>query len=221
MRFPGPMPYPIHRTCRSPPFCQSPQRGGLVVGAAHAVPSSPLAEGAWWNGRDRPFQGANPRQGGVILWGAVIHRSCPWLPHAALCEGSGSALGASAVEDHRIPRAPRQSHGWRCARPRARSPERATGTHAPTSSPAAMLRGLGGQESHAHRVPGHPTGGEMPRLLWAASCRGVGLGQTAARFGNSPTSSMPRSGFGDGLGGGAGGAFLDGNGPGTGGEVAG
>ena len=64
MRFPGPMPYPIHRTCRSPPFCQSPQRGGLVVGAAHAVPPSPLAEGAWWNGRDRPFQGASPRQGG-------------------------------------------------------------------------------------------------------------------------------------------------------------
>jgi hypothetical protein len=53
------------------------------------------------------------------------------------CEGRGSALRALAVADHRISRAPRHPHAWRCARPRARSPERATGTHAHIRPPSA------------------------------------------------------------------------------------
>ncbi|MBT3291173.1 MAG: hypothetical protein HN380_27775 [Victivallales bacterium] len=60
-----------------------------------------------------------------------------FAPVATICRplrGSDQRWRASAVADHRISRAPRQSHAWRCARPWARSPERATGTHAHTSN---------------------------------------------------------------------------------------
>ena len=90
----------------------------------HATTSSPALPG---------FSGGTAVIGsGLPLAPTSSQRPLP-LPPSARAEDAG---GPPALPG------PSQSHAWRCARPRARRPERATGTHAHTSPPSARAPGM-------------------------------------------------------------------------------